>query len=345
MRQVADASLHRRFGAPSRVNRYMADDRGEASSWGRALLTFVLTAAMGFFAYNQKNQELDAAKDTVANAERQTVISEGNRITLDLQLEEKKKEVKNLQLQLIDATSGSNDAIRQLVTDPNATPMERRVRLQDAARKLRDGSKRQDTLAPFTQELPSGTAELARLLSGLLTRYPTTVDLGRVDLHGHFWRDAGLNNVLLKSSDLRAVDLSLASLVNATFEGAVMQCVNLEDAAVGKAAFGDADLSFSNLKGVDLTAVTGLTKEQLNGIDYDDETFFPPSVPPRDDLPPPVSYGDAPMCAKKHFGSVVVSEAQPVQPQGDTRTPAPSPSVTTKTRTPAPSPSATTKTG
>jgi uncharacterized protein YjbI with pentapeptide repeats len=65
--------------------------------------------------------------------------------------------------------------------------------------------------------------------------------------------------------DLNGADLGDANLQEANLEGAFLQGANLREA---------------NLRGADLRNVEGLTKEQIESADIDDETKLPDGLRP-----------------------------------------------------------------
>ena len=99
---------------------------------------------------------------------------------------------------------------------------------------------------------------------------------------------ANLQNSDLTAADFTAVDLTGANMERvllrkakfnrSTLEGANLSGAIFTDAIFWETSMKHADLSSANLRGVDLTQVTGLTEKQLNLCDTDKNTILPKTV-------------------------------------------------------------------
>ena len=306
-----------------------------------------ISAVYGGGAYFQKNDELSTAKDALSaaqtqrdTAKEQLGVAKGQLETAEANSRVQQATIDQLLREKIDPTTATLESVQKLLSAADGDAGRRSI-LQSFARKLRESSRRQTPLLPFTTPLPSGLAESARLLSELLEVYPLKVDLNGVDLHGHFWRGAQIDGILLRDTDLRAVDFSRGSLSGALLEDSEMRCANLQRVKLDKAQMTGTDLSFANLRGVDLSLVTGLTIEQLTGIDYDEQTQFPTTLD-RSQLEPPTTYGEARTCAQSHLRPTSASEPAPVGgAAASTPSSVPSPTAVGEGQAPTPTPSTT----
>jgi uncharacterized protein YjbI with pentapeptide repeats len=129
----------------------------------------------------------------------------------------------------------------------------------------------------------------------VLARLPTRSDVARADLFGiHLvnaalkWSD--LSGFVLMGANLQQANLLEARLRGARVDGAHVQGADLEGAdlreacleradlrgaTLKRAHLGGAQLKHAHLEGVDLTAVRGLTREQLEQALLDARTLLP----------------------------------------------------------------------
>jgi Pentapeptide repeats (8 copies) len=115
-------------------------------------------------------------------------------------------------------------------------------------------------------------------------------NLREADLTGANFFGANLREANLSGADLYAVDLFEANLTGANLTGAILSGVsltganltgaNLTGAILDPAILTEANLKGANLKGAKLTAVIGLTQEQLEQAEGDETTQIPPPLKP-----------------------------------------------------------------
>lgn len=111
-----------------------------------------------------------------------------------------------------------------------------------------------------------------------------TVEISRADLHG-----ASLENyrprahLLAVGADFRRASLEglnlTASQNRSQLNSAFFTCADLSGARLGAANMAGADLTGANLSGADLSRVTGLDRDQINGVTVDRKTRLPEGLP------------------------------------------------------------------
>ena len=105
-------------------------------------------------------------------------------------------------------------------------------------------------------------------------------DLGMADLKGADLKGADLLGAHLEWAHLQGAHLQGAHLKVAYLKGAYLQGAYLKGAYLRWADLEGADLEGADLQGVDLSQVLGLTKEQIESADIDDETKLPDGLRP-----------------------------------------------------------------
>ncbi|PQV64292.1 Pentapeptide repeat-containing protein [Abditibacterium utsteinense] len=112
-------------------------------------------------------------------------------------------------------------------------------------------------------------ADLQAILSVIGRRHaPFDPSEGHIDLHA----------TSLARAYLPYANLEGAFLYETNLDGAILQGANLRGATLWKASLVGATLQGAHLEGADLTAVAGLTKEQLQGAHFDDATKLPDTL-------------------------------------------------------------------
>jgi Pentapeptide repeats (8 copies) len=146
------------------------------------------------------------------------------------------------------------------------------------------------------KEPASPTADVANILRVLRERDPShetadqrldlqVTNLPYTDLHGAVLQRANLRLVNFGIANLQGVNLSGADLSGTNFFGAALQDAKLRGAKLGMADFlnsktapnfTSAHLDRADLRGVDLSQVIGLTRDQMKSAKIDATTILPP---------------------------------------------------------------------
>lgn len=287
----------------------------------------VVTGALGYMAWVDKQEELTTAKDSLSVAQQNLEVERSKVVTAEKTLDLREQELagvrQELDLTVQEALGGAPAlrlaAARSAFERASTTAVQAQV-LRNYARVIREGSKRAQPLANFHTALPSGTYEDVAFIRSALKVLPTNIDLSSADLHGVDWTGAALDRILLRDADLRAVTITGGSLAGASLEGASLSCANLEGANLSDVRLDDqVDLSCANLRGVDLSE-TELSTEQLLGSDWDADTAFPETVDPS--IWEKAPYTSARNCARLHLRAPAASST--------TRSPTPPPASVSK---------------
>jgi uncharacterized protein YjbI with pentapeptide repeats len=102
--------------------------------------------------------------------------------------------------------------------------------------------------------------------------------IGEANLQGANLREANLQGAILAWANLKGTYLGGANLQDAILQEAILSEANLQGANLAEANLQGANLSGANVKGVDLSDTVGLTQEQLNSVNCDENTKPPPGL-------------------------------------------------------------------